>query len=171
MVCNLCLVDKPFNCFSPYPRNKSGYRYRCKECTNSSYETMYSDKRKARYQADRENICEMEREKYKKSPALNLWKSAKARAKKAGIPFDISVEDIVIPEECPILKVSFQIGEGSVHPYSPTLDKIIPSLGYVRDNLDVISCRANRMKSDASFEELSLFCSWASEFLDKHSSP
>ena len=37
---------------------------------------------------------------------------------------------------------------------SPTLDKIIPSLGYVSGNIWIISHRANTIKSDASIDEL-----------------
>lgn len=37
---------------------------------------------------------------------------------------------------------------------SPTLDRMVPSLGYVRGNVTVISAHANRIKSDASLAEL-----------------
>lgn len=37
---------------------------------------------------------------------------------------------------------------------SPSLDRIRNELGYVRGNVIVISNRANRLKSDASIEEL-----------------
>lgn len=39
---------------------------------------------------------------------------------------------------------------------SPTIDKIIPNLGYVKGNVWVISAKANRMKSNATVEELEL---------------
>lgn len=39
-------------------------------------------------------------------------------------------------------------------PNSPTLDRIRPDLGYVKGNVIVISGRANRIKSDATIEEL-----------------
>ena len=37
---------------------------------------------------------------------------------------------------------------------SPTLDKIIPEMDYVRGNIAVMSSRANRIKNDASLAEL-----------------
>ena len=37
---------------------------------------------------------------------------------------------------------------------SPSLDKIIPSLGYVKDNIWVISYRANTIKNNCTFEEI-----------------
>ncbi len=36
----------------------------------------------------------------------------------------------------------------------PTLDRIIPSRGYVRGNIAVISFRANFLKRDATLDEL-----------------
>lgn len=41
---------------------------------------------------------------------------------------------------------------------SPSLDRIDNRMGYVPGNVWVISWKANRMKSDASMEELRVFC-------------
>ena len=38
-------------------------------------------------------------------------------------------------------------------PDSPSLDRIVPELGYVKGNIRVISNRANHLKSDATLEE------------------
>lgn len=40
---------------------------------------------------------------------------------------------------------------------SPSIDKVIPELGYVRGNVWVISNKANRIKNNATLEELKLF--------------
>jgi len=40
--------------------------------------------------------------------------------------------------------------------YAPSMDKIIPALGYVKGNIQIISMRANRIKSNATTEELRL---------------
>lgn len=39
-------------------------------------------------------------------------------------------------------------------PVSPSLDKIIPSLGYAKGNIWVISYRANTIKNNCTFEEI-----------------
>lgn len=77
--------------------------------------------------------------------------AAKARAEKSGIPFDIVVTDIHIPERCPVLGIEFDSGGRET---SPSLDKIVPENGYVLGNIRIISNRANRLKSDATPEEL-----------------
>ena len=37
---------------------------------------------------------------------------------------------------------------------SPSIDRIIPTLGYVRGNVIVVSLKANRIKNDATPDEL-----------------
>ena len=89
------------------------------------------------------------------TPVYFMWGSAKRRAKDKNLPFNISVEDIRIPKRCPLLglKLFPNVG-GSSAPNSPTLDRIIPKLGYVKGNVRVISNKANLMKQDATLEEL-----------------
>lgn len=43
---------------------------------------------------------------------------------------------------------------------SPSLDKLIPDLGYVKGNVAVISWRANRFKSDGTLEEIRMIADW-----------
>lgn len=96
-------------------------------------------------------------------PEASLWVAAKRRAKLLGVPFAIVIEDIVIPEKCPILGIQLvrSMGKGSGNfGASPSLDRIIPKLGYVRGNIAVISARANSIKSDASSETLRRVADW-----------
>ncbi len=81
---------------------------------------------------------------------------ARYRAKKCGIIFAIGLSDVNIPERCPILGVELSMNVGFLGPYSPSLDRIDPSAGYVPGNVWVISHRANRIKSDATLGELRL---------------
>jgi hypothetical protein len=80
----------------------------------------------------------------------------KSRAKKFNIPFNLSLDDIVIPDVCPVFGVPFELisCNGKVSPQAPSIDKIIPTLGYVKGNIQVISCRANTLKNNASLAEL-----------------
>ena len=75
--------------------------------------------------------------------------NAKQRARREGLPFDLTEADIVIPARCPVLGIPLRshIGEGKgPRPDSPTLDKLIPELGYVPGNIVVVSAEANRLK-------------------------
>lgn len=85
-----------------------------------------------------------------------MFKAAKQRAKKHNLPFDISLEDIVIPKVCPLLGIPLYHNEKGFSYNSPSLDKLVPEKGYTRDNTWVVSMKANALKSNASLEELKL---------------
>jgi len=83
-----------------------------------------------------------------------LLSKAKERAKKKNIPFDITADDFIVPERCPILGTKLKSGDRKVCNTSPTIDRIRPELGYVKGNIQVVSYRANTLKSNATIEEL-----------------
>lgn len=96
----------------------------------------------------------VERLRTKEGRAWGMLQNAKSRARRYGTSLSIGVEDISIPKYCPLLGIRLNLGNRSCRPDSPTLDCIIPSLGYVPGNVWVISHRANTIKSDASVEEI-----------------
>jgi hypothetical protein len=96
------------------------------------------------------------------NPKLRMLCSARHRAKTEKVPFNLTVDDFSIPTKCPILDIplKFNIGVGGHRDNSPTLDKIIPKRGYVPDNVAVISFRANRIKNNATSEEIFKIAAW-----------
>lgn len=103
---------------------------------------------------------EISKECAKNNPEKRLLVVAKARAKKNNIPFNIEQSDIIIPEFCPLLGIRLEncagkLKRGEKIPDScPSLDRLVPNLGYTKGNVWVISLRANKLKNDASLEEL-----------------
>ena len=93
------------------------------------------------------------------STELKMYRAAKARAAQKGLEFTLSIEDVVIPEYCPVLgiKLSPSVGAGRIScrnfGASPSIDRIDNSKGYTPDNIQVISNRANQLKSDGSLDE------------------
>ena len=85
-----------------------------------------------------------------------MYKGAKRRAELKGLPFDIELSDINIPERCPLLDIPLQECKGAAGDGSPSLDRLLPHLGYVKGNIIVISHRANQIKNCASVDELML---------------
>lgn len=81
------------------------------------------------------------------------WK-ARARAKEFGRDFDIELNDIVIPEACPILGIPLYRNSGAVGPNSPVLDRINNDSGYVKGNVSVISHRANALKKNFTIQDI-----------------
>lgn len=114
-----------------YDSDADQYHYICKSCRNA---------RSAKW---RQN-----------NPAKVLLNRARRRARRKGIPFEITTRDIRIPNYCPVLGIPLEVGAESGHDSSPSLDRIDPDLGYVPGNVQVISNRANTLKSNASSEEM-----------------
>ena len=87
-----------------------------------------------------------------------LLNSAKARALKLKLDFNIDESDLVIPEFCPLLNLKMirELGKGKL-PTNPSIDRIDSSKGYVKGNVWIISHLANRMKQDATEAELIAF--------------
>lgn len=86
--------------------------------------------------------------------AYYLWKDARYRAKKKNLPFNIEVSDISIPEKCPIFGRSLSVSRGRASEWSPSLDRIIPEMGYTKGNIVVVSHRVNCIKTNATVDEL-----------------
>lgn len=89
-----------------------------------------------------------------KTTEYKMLARAKSRAKKNNLAFNIELDDIVIPERCPLLGIKIESTEVRNSPNNPSLDKIIPKKGYTKDNVWVISNRANTLKNDATLTEL-----------------
>lgn len=84
---------------------------------------------------------------------------ARDRAKATGVPFNKrAFEGLKIPKYCSLLDIPLEIPTGSkkavTNNNSVSVDQIIPGAGYVDGNIQAISFRANRIKSDATPEEL-----------------
>lgn len=82
------------------------------------------------------------------------------RAKDKGLEFNLELEDILYPEKCPILGILLKRNDGHLKGDSPSVDRIDPARGYTKDNVQVISQKANAMKHNATPEELLLFADW-----------
>jgi hypothetical protein len=99
------------------------------------------------------------------SPESKMFRRAKSRSKFYGIEFNITKEDIMIPETCPILNIPlvYHSGSSGGKMNSPALDRIDNSKGYIKGNVVVISHLANMMKSCANKEQLKSFAKWVNE--------
>lgn len=160
-----CSPCKTFKVLSDFHKNKSkkdGYSNCCKACHVERVRKGYkahrdsAAKRIKKWRAtNRERVAESCRKYRVSNPDKVMWADARHRSEQAGIPFDIEVSDINIPETCPILGISLhrEAGRGG-GPNSPSIDRLIPELGYVKGNVAVISQSANSMKYDYTLEQL-----------------
>lgn len=152
-------VDKIYPCQKELQKEKQKkYRERNRE-RNIDYSKTY-------YKVNKNEILAKQKISKRRNKELVLWRSAKERSAKQGISFTIKVEDIIIPDVCPILKIPLFVQGGKVGPNSPSLDRIIPDKGYIPENIQVISYLANTMKNNATPEQLLNFAKWV---LDEYS--
>jgi hypothetical protein len=138
--CTGCKTTKPIERFSKNKAQKSGYANWCKDCLRGLYTRQeYLDRRKERRNGNLEHALLIE---------------CRARAKKAGLPFNLENGDIEIPQNCPVLGIALVKHQGRLAFDTPTVDRINPELGYVKGNVAVISWRANKLKSDCADPEI-----------------
>lgn len=138
--CGVCFETKPLSSFYKNKNAKDGHQNLCAECSLA--------RTKSNQKAALSN-CKI---------AISLL-SAKARAKRLGLPFTIKPSDIKQPKRCPIFGMVLNyggMGRGyGAKPDAASLDRIYPEKGYVPGNVVVISWKANRAKSMLTPSELS----------------
>lgn len=89
-----------------------------------------------------------------------LYNRVKASAKKRNIIFDLTLSqlnELTFPISCPILDIPLKFNRGRAQDDSYSFDRMDSSVGYTIDNIMIISNRANKLKSNATEEELQRF--------------
>ena len=84
----------------------------------------------------------------------------RSSAKKRGIEFNLTskdLDDIGFPMSCPVLGIPLKWYRGEPRDDSYSFDRIDSSKGYVRDNIQIMSVKANRAKNNLTLEELKKF--------------
>lgn len=83
--------------------------------------------------------------------------AARRRAKRKAVPFDIDTDYLlsIFPADrkCPALGIEMVWG-GTERMSSPSLDRLEPSKGYVRGNVQWLSHRANTIKTNATTAQI-----------------
>ena len=153
-VCAKCKKHKPLNEFHKGIQYKDGLNYKCKFCAKE-----YND-----------NIC----------PFKKWFNNKKKNAKRDGIEFTIEPTDIPgvktretitidrmgrkhksweatqYPKVCPVLGMELDWGMNGCNNNSPSLDRN-PNFGYVKGKVEMMSHLANKMKNNATPEQLKQF--------------
>jgi hypothetical protein len=99
-----------------------------------------------------------------------FFQEAKSRAQNKNVPFTITLKYLreAAGDHCPVFGHKFvwgrsKLGKGKTTGDSPSLDRIVPELGYVPGNVVFISHNANRIKNDATEKELYAVADWLHE--------
>jgi t-SNARE complex subunit (syntaxin) len=146
-------------------REENPNRYKiCKECNQSLNLNKFSLIEKWNPNSDTKNTCKKCSIKIRQTEKLNrdwkvdaarlLYKNIKSRCKRIGKEFSIELEDITIPEKCPVFGFDLKREDRQTWMCAPSVDRIDNSKGYIKGNVTVVSRRANILKKDATLEEL-----------------
>ena len=154
-VCTKCKEHKPLNEFHKNKKFKDGLTYECKSCMKEY----------------RDNECRFKR----------WFMAKKGHAKQSGIEFTILPTDIPevkiretitidrmgrefksweatqYPKVCTVFGIDLDWDMNGRQPNSPSLDRINPKFGYIKGNVMMISDLANKMKNNATPEQLKQF--------------
>lgn len=150
-ICKDCKVLKPLSEYHKAKTGSQGVMAVCSSCRSGKKAEEYKDR----------------------------WFHYQYRLKKSycnvrGIDFNLTTDYLksIWTERCPVFGREFVRFEKS-HPDSPTLDRINPKKGYVQGNVVYISSRANRIKYDATLDELYKLIQWyeGATTISKESTP
>jgi hypothetical protein len=97
-----------------------------------------------------------------------LLNQLKESAKKRNIEFNLTtadIDEIGIPITCPVLGFPLKFHRGHPQHDSISFDRLDSSQGYTKDNLVIVSFRANQLKSNATLSEMKSLVSFYESIL------
>jgi len=162
-VWKLTIIDKVFRP-TPSGRKRSNYACLC-ECGNDK--VVYAEGYNLKNGRFKSCGCLRKRASgLSNTIEYRLWKSAKDRSEKKGWEFTITLDDIKIPLVCPLLEIPIVMhSTRERHFNAPSVDRINSTKGYTKDNIWIISHRANQLKNDATFAEMKLMVENLNQFI------
>lgn len=162
--CRRCKKDKELQQFYSRGDSKNHKRSICIECYNESARQTYKSKQSEDYKKYHSDKTAKWRNNNIEKAMLSR---ARSRAKNSNLEFNLTIEDIRIPEICPVLGIVLEKSCGIACDNSPSIDRIDSKSGYTKDNIVFISYKANRMKNDASLQEIEKLYIWMKDLLNK----
>ena len=132
----------------------------CKTCDKHRPESDFSRHKDCvgGFDTSRCKPCKKAKADWSKVPLeKRIYHRAKSRAKKKGRDFNLELDDIVIPDVCPVLGHKFIYGDTD---WTYSIDRVDNNLGYVKGNVVIVSNKANRIKNSATRKELEAVLSY-----------
>jgi len=149
-ICTKCEKDKKINEFY-YHKIRKIYMSSCMECNSKICDTYQKTKRKEKdiNFLFRERATGIKHDKKRKGVIvmdklgdyiIELWSKQNGKCYYTGTQMDVT-------------------GYKNNNPIAVTVDRIIPALGYVENNIALCCSIVNRMKQDLTIDELKMWCS------------
>lgn len=142
--CGKCRETLPLASFTKHSKNKDGLQGSCRECNKKASKEWNAN--------NKDSL---------------ILKRLKERAIQKELDFGLTLDDINVPSNCPVFGFALQRNQKIPLFNSPSVDRIDPTKGYTKDNIQVISQLANAMKQNATPEQLIKFAYWVLSTYEK----
>ena len=160
--CKTCEEYLPFAAFAKNVSNKDKLQVACKTCDNLRQKKRRIEKKDQMQQYSKEyrkrNFDNLE------FRLQNLLNASRARSKEKNREHSLTRQDLLelYPKDgcCPIFGFKLEWNGSGFRETSPSLDRIDSTKGYTKDNVQIISWKANRIKGYASIEDLEILLSY-----------
>ena len=143
--CKVCTTVKPKDCF--YTGSLT-----CKECASRLYRQQWKERKSAAWSLRYSTL---------EGRAQTLLNNGRQRARQKQLAFDLDVawvRERLQAGVCEVTKIPFDesttTGSGSSRAFSPSLDRVIPELGYTKENTKVVCWVYNAAKGVNTHEDV-----------------
>ncbi len=179
MLCTKCNIDKPESEFFKRINAVKKFRSHCKACCRIGNQNWALANPEAAKEAHRIGQAQWVAANPDKANAITrravlkqahtnperrLWATARGRAPALELAFNIEISDVTIPTHCQVTGEKIELNQFEkkyIRPdNAPSIDRIIPELGYVKGNVDVLSNRGNRLKNNMTLKDVELILSY-----------
>ena len=161
-VCRTCKATLSVDAFTKNKSANDGLQYACKSCDNLRQKKRRIEKKEQLQQYGKE---------YRKKNFTNLefrlqglLNASRARARAKGREHTLTKQDLLdlYPEDnkCPIFGIELEWNGSGFRETSPSIDRIDSNKGYTKDNVQIISWKANRIKGYASVEDIEVLLAY-----------
>jgi hypothetical protein len=151
--CDCCIKHKPKNAYSFVDKwdYSKGRRTTCKQCNAAKREATRRE------------------QTWKHNAALVLLSGAKQRSKRSGMECTLTIEDVAIPDVCPVFGIPLFREARDRWCNAPSIDRIDNTKGYTPDNVVIVSRKANIIKGKATVTELEKIAQFYKKLTEKQS--
>lgn len=160
--CKKCESFLPLFSFTKNSAAKDGLQFVCRSCDN-----LRQQKRRVEKRLEIQEYGKQYRIKHTGDMDFRLQgllNASRARAKEKNREHTLTKQDLfnLFPKDgcCPIFGFKLEWNGAGFRETSPSIDRIDSTKGYTKDNVQIISWKANRIKGYASVEELEVLLAY-----------
>ena len=149
--CNKCDTSKELYEFNKDATKKDGLHSVCKSCNN---------KKSKEFRTNHPILAKQSKLNCRaKDPVKYILINIKSRCKLNNTEFNITKDDLVYIDTCPVLGIKLDYlttaeSRGLPKDNAASIDRIDNSKGYIPGNVRIVSWRANKIKNDIKISEM-----------------